>query len=87
MTKNEDISIDNMPKEWVDWVHKNGDNLKSILEEVEDFIDDRVYSEDFEWINTDISSISGFIKFILYKQWQKDNEINGRQEFVVMDRN
>jgi hypothetical protein len=87
MTKNEDTNVDSMPKELVDWMSKNGDNIRNILEEVEDFIDDRVHSEDFEWVNTDLSEIPGFIKFVLYKQWQKDNRVKGQQEFVVMDRN
>lgn len=87
MTKNEDITVDSVPKELVDWMSKNGDNIRNILEEVEDFIDDRVHSEDFEWVNTDLIEIPGFIKFVLYRQWQKDNIIKGRQEFVVMDRN
>lgn len=72
MANNGNVSIEDMPKELVDWVNKNGDNLRNILEEVEDFIDDRVNSEDFEWTNTDMNEIPGFIKFVLYKQWQKD---------------
>ena len=67
-------------------MNNNGDNLRNILEEVEDFIEDRINSEDFEWVNTDLSDISGFIKFVLYKQWQKDNgfiEENDRIENML----
>jgi hypothetical protein len=73
MTNSGDIGIEDMPKVLVDWMNKNGDNLRNILEEVEDFIDDRVNSEDFEWVNADLIEIPGFIKFVLYKQWQKDH--------------
>jgi hypothetical protein len=86
MINNGDVSVEHMPKEWVDWVNNNGDNLRNILEEVEDFIDDRINSEDFEWVNTDLSEISGFIKFVLYTQWQKDNgyiEENDRIENML----
>jgi len=86
MINNGDVSIEHMSKGWVDWVNNNGDNLRNILEEVEDFIDDRINSEDFEWVNTDLSEISGFIKFVLYTQWQKDNgyiEENDRIENML----
>lgn len=74
MDKKNNIDIDNDTKEKVEWLKENGDVLRDILEETEDFIHNRVMSEDFHWINTDMNEAYGFILFILSNKWGKEQE-------------
>lgn len=66
--------MDKTPEEWAEWVTENGNMLRDLLEEVDDFIEDRIYDDDNEWVDTDLDELNGFVRHVLYNGWIKAHE-------------
>lgn len=67
-------SMDKTPEEWAEWMVENGDILRNLLEEVDEFIEDRIYDDDNEWVDTDLDELNGFVRHVLYNGWIKAHE-------------
>ena len=65
---------DKTPEEWAEWMVENGEMLQDLLIEVDEFIEDRIYDDDNEWIDTDLDELNGFVRHVLYNGWIEAHE-------------